>query len=77
MVHKKIEGIIAAVPTPLTADAKAVDLENIKAQVERLAEAGIHGIVTTGTTGEFPALSLEEHKSVIKAYVDAVAGRFP
>ncbi|PVH17122.1 dihydrodipicolinate synthase [Candidozyma duobushaemuli] len=74
---QKIHGIIAAVVTPMTADAQSVDLDNIKPQVDRLAEAGIHGIVTTGTTGEFPSLSLEEHKSVIKAYIDAAKGRFP
>ncbi|PSK41657.1 dihydrodipicolinate synthase [Candidozyma pseudohaemuli] len=74
---QKIHGIIAAVVTPMTADAQSVDLDNIKPQVDRLAEAGIHGIVTTGTTGEFPSLSLEEHKNVIKAYIDAAKGRFP
>lgn len=73
----KIQGIIAAVPTPLTADAKEIDIPNISKQVERLVEAGIHGIVTTGTTGELPSLTHEELKNTIKAYVDAVKGRFP
>ena len=69
-------GILAAVVTPLDATGE-VDLKGIKKQVDRLVAAGIHGIVTTGTTGEFPALTLDEHKSVIKAYVDAVDGRLP
>ncbi|CUM56127.1 unnamed protein product [Debaryomyces tyrocola] len=73
----KIQGIFAAVPSPLTADAKEIDITNIAKQVDRFADAGIHGVVTTGTTGEFPALTTEEHKSVIKAYVDAAKGRFP
>ncbi|EGV66727.1 hypothetical protein PSN45_002649 [Yamadazyma tenuis] len=71
----KLEGIIAAVPTPLTADGKSVDLPNIAKQVERFVDGGLHGIVTTGTTGEFPSLTIEEHKSVIKAYIDAAKGR--
>lgn len=75
MTPKKIEGILAAVPTPLTADGKALDLENIKRQTERYIKGGIHGIVTTGTTGEFPALSVEEQKQVIKAYINAAEGR--
>ncbi|CUM51979.1 uncharacterized protein AC631_04320 [Debaryomyces fabryi] len=73
----KLQGIFAAVPTPLTADGKAIDISNISKQVERFVDAGIHGVVTTGTTGEFPALTTEEHKSVIKAYIDAANGRFP
>lgn len=73
----KLQGIFAAVPTPLTTDAKGIDIPNIAKQVDRLADAGIHGIVTTGTTGEFPALTTEEHKSVIKAYIDAAKGRIP
>lgn len=72
---RKLTGIIAAVPTPLSADAKVVDLAKIPAIVERLVEGGIHGVVTTGTTGEFPALTPDEIKSVIKAYVDAAKGR--
>lgn len=74
MSHK-LQGIIAAVPTPLSADSKSVDLTPIPQIVDRLVEGGIHGIVTTGTTGEFPALSFDEIKSVIKAYVDAAKGR--
>lgn len=70
-----LKGIIAAVPTPLSPDAKLVDLATIPKIVDRLVEGGIHGIVTTGTTGEFPALTFDEIKSVIKAYVDAAAGR--
>lgn len=73
----RIQGVYAAVPTPLTADASKVDIENIYKQVDRLVDAGIHGVVTTGTTGEFPALTTEEHKSVIKGYVDAAKGRIP
>lgn len=70
-----LKGIIAAVPTPLSPDSKLVDLATIPKIVDRLVEGGIHGIVTTGTTGEFPALTFDEIKSVIKAYVEAAAGR--
>lgn len=72
----KLQGIFAAVPTPLTSDASGIDLPNIAKQVDRLADAGIHGIVTTGTTGEFPALTTEEHKNTIKTYIDEAKGRF-
>lgn len=73
----KFTGILAAVPTPLSADSSQVDVANIKKQVDRLVAAGIPGIVATGTTGEFTTLSEDEHKATIKAYIDAAAGRVP
>lgn len=72
----KLQGIFAAVPTPFTGDGEDLDLPFIAKEVDRLYEGGIQGIVTTGTTGEFPTLSTEEHKSVIKAYVEAATGKF-
>jgi dihydrodipicolinate synthase/N-acetylneuraminate lyase len=72
---KNIEGIIAAVPTPLTADGKVLDLENIKKQCDRYVEDDLHGVLITGSTGEFPALSVDEHKQTTKTFIDAIAGR--
>ncbi|MFD5224215.1 dihydrodipicolinate synthase family protein [Microbacterium sp. NPDC058342] len=72
-----LRGILAAVCTPFTPDGAAVDEEQIATQVDRLVQAGIHGLVPTGTTGEFTSLSIDEHKSVTEAYVRAAAGRVP
>jgi dihydrodipicolinate synthase/N-acetylneuraminate lyase len=72
-----LEGILAAVTTPFTADGSSIDFDTLTAQANRLIGAGIHGLVPTGTTGEFTSLSPEEHRQVIKAYVDAAAGRVP
>ena len=79
MPRKKTElsGILAAVPTPFTADASAVDEAALTALVDRLVAAGIHGLVPCGTTGEFTSLSLDEHRRVIELYVSAAAGRVP
>lgn len=74
-MYPKLKGIIAAVPTPLTSDTLKIDVPNIYKIVDRLVDAGIHGIVTTGTTGEFPALTVEEQKTVIKTYIDASKNR--
>lgn len=73
----ELRGILAAVTTPFTPDGAAVDIAAIDRQVERLVGAGIHGLVPTGTTGEFTTLSLDEHKRVTEAYVRAAAGRIP
>ena len=51
-----LSGILAAVTTPFTADAEAVDEDALAAQAEWLIASGIHGLVPTGTTGEFMAL---------------------
>ena len=72
-----LHGILAAVTTPFTADASAVDEAALTAQAEWLIASGIHGLVPCGTTGEFPALSADEHRRVIELYVEAAAGRVP
>ena len=56
---KNLRGILAAVTTPFTEDGSAIDEPALQRQVERLVSAGIHGIVPTGTTGEFTTLSAE------------------
>jgi len=73
----QLTGILAAVPTPFTADGSTVDEAALTALVDRLVEAGIHGLVPCGTTGEFTSLSPEEHRRVIELYVAAAAGRVP
>ena len=79
MPRKQVEltGILAAVPTPFTADGSAVDEAALAALVDRLVAPGIHGLVPCGTTGEFTSLSPEEHRRVIELYVSAAAGRVP
>jgi dihydrodipicolinate synthase/N-acetylneuraminate lyase len=72
-----LRGILAAVTTPFTPDGQAVDEDALRRQVERLLAAGIHGLVPTGTTGEFMTLTAKEHRRVIEVYVEAVAGRVP
>lgn len=72
-----LRGIIVAVPTPFTPDASAVDHESLTAHADRLVAAGVHGIVCTGTTGEFTTLSPTEYREVITAWVEAIHGRIP
>ena len=73
----QLKGILVAVSTPFTADSSAVDEQVLASQTERLINAGVHGLVPCGTTGEFTTLSVEEHKRVIELYVAAAAGRVP
>jgi dihydrodipicolinate synthase/N-acetylneuraminate lyase len=73
----QLRGILAAVTTPFTADGSAIDEPVIKSHVERLVAAGIHGLVPTGTTGEFTSLTPDEHRRVVELYVQAADGRVP
>jgi 4-hydroxy-tetrahydrodipicolinate synthase len=72
----RFPGILPAVTTPFDASG-AVDAAALQANVRALLDAGVHGIVGTGTMGEAGSLSTEERREVIAAIVAAVDGRVP
>ncbi len=51
-----------------------VDEAALAELVERLAEAGMDGLVPAGTTGEFASLTDEEYRTVVETTVDAADG---
>src|SRR5215207_9473448 len=67
-------GAYAALPTFLGAD-DAVDTVAIAAHVHRLADAGLDGVLASGSTGEFVALEDSERMAVAEAAIEAGAGR--
>jgi 4-hydroxy-tetrahydrodipicolinate synthase len=69
-------GSIVALVTPFDADG-AVDEGTLRDLVHWHVAEGSTGIVPTGTTGESPTLSHEEHERVVEVVVDAAAGRVP
>jgi dihydrodipicolinate synthase/N-acetylneuraminate lyase len=75
--NANLQGVLAAIPTPFTADGSAVDADALRAQVERMIDGGLGGIVPTGTTGEFTSLTDAEYRDVIRLNVEAAAGRIP
>ncbi|MFP3897342.1 MAG: dihydrodipicolinate synthase family protein [Anaerolineales bacterium] len=78
-LKEKIRGVDIVLITPFEEDG-ALDLEGLRENVNFLVEEieGKDFILTpVGSTGEFYALSEEEHKAVIKAVVEEVAGRVP
>ena len=72
----RFPGIIPAVTTPFDANG-AVDTAGIAANVRFLLDAGVHGIVGTGTMGEAGSLSAGERKLVLETVVAAVDGAVP
>lgn len=71
-----LKGIVVPVVTPMHED-ESINLDELRRQVDRQIESGIHGIFPFGTNGEGYILSGEEKKAVLETVVDQVAGRVP
>lgn len=72
----QFRGIIPALVTPFTADQQ-VDHPALRALVENLIEAGVHGLFVLGTNGEFFTLSEAEKLEIARVTVEAAGGRVP
>jgi 4-hydroxy-tetrahydrodipicolinate synthase len=72
----RFPGIIPAVTTPFDANG-AVDTAGHAANVRFLLDAGVHGVVGTGTMGEAGSLSAAERRLVLETVVEAVDGAVP
>ncbi len=69
------KGSITALVTPFKNGA--VDEAAVAALAERQIEAGSHGLVPCGTTGENATLTFEEHMRVVEIVVETARGRVP
>ena len=70
------KGVFTALVTPFK-DNGDVDETALRNLVDAQLEAGIHGLVPMGTTGESPTLSHDEHIEVIRMIVNHVNGKIP
>ncbi len=70
------EGIFSAMVTPTTPDEE-VDYKTLSTFVDYQIQAGVHGLIPLGSTGEYYALSDQEREAVVKTTLDAAAGRVP
>ncbi len=69
LTRDNLHGVWAATATPFDADDRfdeAVFRENIR----RLHAAGVHGIYTTDSDGEFYAIEFEEFKRIVTVFAD-------
>ena len=73
-------GPVVAVATPFHDDA-SLDLHGLAANIDAMVVRGIRtgdgALLVAGAAGEFPTLSTDERKAVIRASVKAAAGRVP
>nr|WP_198982289.1 4-hydroxy-tetrahydrodipicolinate synthase [Herbaspirillum sp. ASV7] len=70
------KGIVPALITPMTRDEE-VDEAGLRTLVDRLIDAGVHGLFVLGTNGEFISLSEAEKLRVARIAVEQSAGRVP
>jgi len=69
-------GVFPAVTTKLNEDG-SLDLDACQKSVDRLIKNGVSGVIVLPMLGENASLSIGERESVIRAGVEAAAGRVP
>jgi 4-hydroxy-tetrahydrodipicolinate synthase len=62
--------------TPFTKDG-ALDEAAYRKVVDGVIEAGCHGVIAGGSTGEFFLMSMDERKRVVEIALDQAKGRVP
>lgn len=73
----ELKGIMVALITPFTDDKTAIDESRLQSHIEHLINAGVHGLVPGGSTGEFTTMSTAERKQLTELCVKYAAGRVP
>lgn len=71
-----LKGIIPPVITPMNED-ETVNEQELRQQVNRLIEAGVHGLFPFGTNGESYILSEKEKEQILSVVVEENRGRVP
>lgn len=72
----QLQGIVPPIVTPLNED-ETIDEAGLERQLNRLLDAGVHGVFFLGTTGEQPALRDAERVKSIRTAKRVVNGRVP
>lgn len=72
----RFDGIYTPVITPFAEDY-TIDYEAFGAVVDQLMDAGVHGIVIGGTTGEYYVESLQERVRLLQIAKERTAGKIP
>jgi dihydrodipicolinate synthase/N-acetylneuraminate lyase len=54
-----------------------IDYERTRQQVDWIIDAGVHGLIASGTCGEFSTLEIDERRRLTSQFVEWVGGRVP
>jgi 4-hydroxy-tetrahydrodipicolinate synthase len=69
LTRENLHGVWAAITTPFDAHDR-FDADVFRENIRRLQAAGVHGIYTTDSDGEFYAIELDEFKQVVKVFAE-------
>ena len=72
----KFEGIYTPIVTPLNPDG-TFNHNALADQIDHLIEAGVHGIISGGSTGENYAQTVEDRLALAKFTKECIKGRLP
>lgn len=73
---RQFAGIFPYLVTPLNAD-ESINAAELARLCRHLIDQGVHGFTPLGSTGEGPYLSESDREVVVRAVVEASAGRVP
>ena len=69
LTRENLRGVWAAIATPFDDDDR-FDEATFRENLRRLHAAGVHGIYTTDSDGEFYAIELDEFKRIVDVFAD-------
>ena len=73
---ERLAGVLVALASPMRRDG-SVDEPAVARLVEHVIGGGVHGVLALGSTGETASLDEPARRAVLRAVVQAVAGRVP
>ncbi len=73
---RRFGGMWPALVTPFGADGKPA-LDVVEQLVDLFAKQGMDGLYVTGSTGQWPLLTVAERQAIVECCVKASAGRIP
>jgi 4-hydroxy-tetrahydrodipicolinate synthase len=71
-----LHGVFPYLVSPVDADGR-VKSDVLGRLADDLIGAGVHGLTPLGSTGEFAYLSNEQRAAIVRATIEAAAGRVP
>ena len=76
MKNVEIKGIIPPIITPMNED-ESINVAELRNQVNRLIDGGVHALFPFGTNGEGYILNDQEKELVLKTVIEETNGRVP
>ena len=74
MKQTELKGIITPILTPMNAD-ESINTDELRTQIDRLIDGGVHGIFPFGTNGEGYILNEKEKCEVLERRTYLAGGR--